>query len=144
MFREIAGAEAAVLVHCAAGRDRTGMVIARRLHPAGKAPVAIADDYVAAMIRFNAGWGVVPGLAGERPQSAEVMAERISSRRHVMLDWLVSPDVGAHLRDARVGESEVDGVKTDGASRGCDGSYRRKDGRRGLGLGLGLERRHRL
>jgi protein-tyrosine phosphatase len=111
VFREIAGAEAAVLVHCAAGRDRTGMVIAMLLHLACVTPEAIADDYAAAMIRFNAGLGVVPGLTGETPHSAEVMEERIASRRHAMLDWLASLDVGAYLHDAGLSESEVDSVK---------------------------------
>lgn len=112
VFREIARAEDAVLVHCAAGRDRTGMVMAMLLHLAGVAPEAIADDYVAAAIRFNAGLGVVPGLTVETAHSAALMEDRIASRRPALLGWLASLDVGTYLRDAGLSEAEIDSVRT--------------------------------
>jgi protein-tyrosine phosphatase len=112
VFREIAGAEAAVLVHCAAGRDRTGMVMAMLLHLSGVTPEAIADDYVAAAIRFNAGLGVEPGLTAETAHSAAVMEDRIASRRPALLGWLASLDVEAYLGDAGLSEAEIDAVRT--------------------------------
>ena len=111
VFRQIAGAEAAVLVHCAAGRDRTGMVMAMLLHLAGVAPGAIADDYVAAVIRFNEGLGVVPGLTDEAAHSPAQMEDRIASRRPALLGWLDSLDIEAYLRDAGLSESGIDSLK---------------------------------
>ena len=45
--REIASAEGSVLVHCAAGKDRTGMVVAFALDAAGVPRERIAEDYLA-------------------------------------------------------------------------------------------------
>lgn len=42
---EIAGAEGAALVHCAAGKDRTGLVVALALSAAGAPAAEIIDDY---------------------------------------------------------------------------------------------------
>ena len=112
VFREIAKAGDAVLVHCAAGRDRTGMVMAMLLHLTGVTPGAIADDYVAAANRFNAGLGVEPGLTAEKAHSAEVMEDRIASRRPALLGWLAVLDVRTYLREAGLSEAEIDSVRT--------------------------------
>ena len=53
-LRAIASAPAGVLVHCSAGRDRTGMISALLLGNAGVSPAAIADDY-AQSVRAMAG-----------------------------------------------------------------------------------------
>lgn len=45
--REIARAEGAVLVHCAAGKDRTGVVVALALDAAGVDRSLIVEDYLA-------------------------------------------------------------------------------------------------
>jgi len=45
--RAIARADGAVLVHCAAGKDRTGVVVAFALDAAGVSREAILDDYLA-------------------------------------------------------------------------------------------------
>ena len=110
VFREIAEAEGAVLVHCAAGRDRTGMVISMLLSLARVTPEAIADDYVAAAIRFNSALGVAPGLTTETAHSAEVMEERIASRRPALLAWLDSLDVEAYLRERGLTAGEIESL----------------------------------
>jgi hypothetical protein len=46
-IREIARCEGAVLVHCAAGKDRTGTVVALALDACGVPRERIADDYLA-------------------------------------------------------------------------------------------------
>ncbi|GAA1498494.1 tyrosine-protein phosphatase [Paeniglutamicibacter kerguelensis] len=53
-FEAIASAEPGVLVHCSAGRDRTGMICALLLGNAGVDPDAVAGDY-AASVRAMAG-----------------------------------------------------------------------------------------
>ncbi len=46
-LRSVAGAEGAVLVHCAAGKDRTGVVVALALSAVGVRPDAVVADYAA-------------------------------------------------------------------------------------------------
>jgi protein-tyrosine phosphatase len=52
--RTIARAEGAVLVHCAAGKDRTGVVVALALDAAGIARETIIGDYLASAERIEA------------------------------------------------------------------------------------------
>ena len=53
-LRSIATAPGAAIVHCAAGKDRTGVVIALALTAAGVEPEAIVTDYVASAERIEA------------------------------------------------------------------------------------------
>lgn len=53
-IRSIARADGAVLVHCAAGKDRTGVVVALALDAAGVDRDAIVADYVATGERIGA------------------------------------------------------------------------------------------
>jgi protein tyrosine/serine phosphatase len=53
-LRTIASAPGAAIVHCAAGKDRTGVVIAISLAIAGVEPQAIVDDYMATDTRLEA------------------------------------------------------------------------------------------
>jgi protein-tyrosine phosphatase len=53
-LRTVAGAEGAVLVHCAAGKDRTGVVVALALGAVGVRPEAIVADYAATGERTGA------------------------------------------------------------------------------------------
>ena len=111
VFHAIAGAEDAVLVHCAAGRDRTGMVMAMLLSVAGVTPDAIADDYVAAAIRFNAGLGGEPGLTAETAHSAAVMEQRIAVRRPALLAWVEALDAEPYLRSSGLTTGEIDSLR---------------------------------
>ena len=52
--RAIARADGAVLVHCAAGKDRTGVVVALALDAAGVDRDAIVGDYLASRERIEA------------------------------------------------------------------------------------------
>ncbi len=53
-IRTIARAERAVLVHCAAGKDRTGVVVAMALDAVGVQREAIVEDYLATRERIEA------------------------------------------------------------------------------------------
>jgi protein tyrosine/serine phosphatase len=46
-FRALAGTDGAILVHCAAGKDRTGVICALTHHLAGVHPDDIVSDYLA-------------------------------------------------------------------------------------------------
>jgi protein-tyrosine phosphatase len=52
-LRAIAHAEGAALVHCAAGKDRTGTLVALALLLAGAEPAAVIDDYAASSQRVG-------------------------------------------------------------------------------------------
>ncbi len=52
-MRAIAGASGSVLVNCAAGKDRTGMVVALALDAAGVPRARIAEDYMATTKRIE-------------------------------------------------------------------------------------------
>jgi protein-tyrosine phosphatase len=53
-IRTIANARGAVLVHCAAGKDRTGVIVALAMDAAGVDRNAIVDDYLATAERIDA------------------------------------------------------------------------------------------
>jgi protein-tyrosine phosphatase len=53
-IRDIANSAGAVLVHCAAGKDRTGVVVALALDAAGADREAIVKDYLATAKRIDA------------------------------------------------------------------------------------------
>jgi hypothetical protein len=76
----IAASEPGVLIHCSAGRDRTGMISALLLANAGVAPEVIAEDY-AISVRQMAGAGTraptVDRQQAWRPAQAEAWITQI-------------------------------------------------------------------
>jgi protein tyrosine/serine phosphatase len=71
-LRSIATAEGAAIVHCAAGKDRTGVIIALALTAADVRPEAIVADYVATADRIDA---II-----ERLRRSKTYAEDINSK----------------------------------------------------------------
>ena len=67
--RAIARADRAVLVHCAAGKDRTGVVVALALDAAGVDRDTIVDDYLATGERIDA---IIARLVGSPTYRAEM------------------------------------------------------------------------
>jgi hypothetical protein len=100
--RAIARADSAVLVHCAAGKDRTGVVVALALDAAGVDRDAIVGDYLASAERIHAivarlvsspTYG--PGLGGADPQehapvagTMERFLELVDERLGGSVSWL--------------------------------------------------------
>lgn len=92
-----------VLVHCAAGKDRTGIVIAALLLSAGVEPEAVVADYVAtasnmpAVVRRlvdrgmgGAGDTSLPSSWADAPQAAvEKVVDRFTSHPGGVDGWLV-------------------------------------------------------
>jgi protein-tyrosine phosphatase len=62
-LRAIATADGAAIVHCAAGKDRTGVVVALALEAAGVTPEAIVADYAATGERVDE---IIGRLRGRR------------------------------------------------------------------------------
>ncbi|MGL3807939.1 tyrosine-protein phosphatase [Paeniglutamicibacter sp. R2-26] len=90
----IASAEPGVLVHCSAGRDRTGMVSALLLGNAGVDPAAVALDYAAS----------VRAMAGATHQSPTADAQSRWSPGETE-DWLAGK-VGI-VRDVATGARDI-------------------------------------
>lgn len=71
-LRSIATADGAAIVHCAAGKDRTGVIVALALTVAGVEPEAIVADYMATSERIDA---II-----ERLRRSKTYADDVSSR----------------------------------------------------------------
>jgi hypothetical protein len=71
-IRAIANAEGAALVHCAAGKDRTGVVVALALDAAGVDRRTIAGDYLASADRIEA---IIARLLSSPTYRAELEGE---------------------------------------------------------------------
>jgi len=108
-LRTIARAEGAALVHCAAGKDRTGVVVALALTVAGVPAPAVAADYAASGERTEA---IMARLrrsrlyAGDidskpadlhRPRAETMTAflEQMDARYGGVVQWLADHGLGA-------------------------------------------------
>ena len=74
----IASSAGAALVHCAAGKDRTGVVVALALVVAGVSPQAVVDDYAASGDRAEA---IVARLRRSRTYARDVDSKPAESYR---------------------------------------------------------------
>jgi protein-tyrosine phosphatase len=75
-LRDIATAEGAAIVHCAAGKDRTGVIVAMALTAAGVEPDAIVADYVATADRIEA---IIERLSRSRTYAQDVTTRPVKA-----------------------------------------------------------------
>lgn len=75
-LRHIAEAKGATLVHCAAGKDRTGTVVALALSIAGADRAEIVADYAASTERVE---GIVARLSGSKTYAENLRGRPMSS-----------------------------------------------------------------
>lgn len=120
VFTAIADAPGPVLVHCAGGRDRTGLVTSMLLALAGVEHDAIADHYEQGF--RGAGEHRGHGL-GYDPEAGEwVTADddvwspaeldaALADRRPVLLQWLVDTDVATYLADAGLDRDQIERLR---------------------------------
>jgi protein-tyrosine phosphatase len=102
--------DGAVLVHCAAGKDRTGLVVALAMEVAGADRDAVVADYALTSERIE---GVVQRLASSptyapdmqtsdphhhaaRPESMARVLELLDARHGGAAGWLATHDFTAH------------------------------------------------
>ena len=107
VFRAIAESPGPVLIHCAGGRDRTGMVVAMLLSLTGVRHDAIVDDYEVAVRAVNAHLENHHGDGRETAHTAAHLDERIAERRAALATWLSSFDADAYLASAGLGQAEI-------------------------------------
>jgi protein tyrosine/serine phosphatase len=77
-LRSIAHSEGAALVHCAAGKDRTGVVVALALTVAGVRPQDVIDDYAASGDRAEA---IVARLRRSRTYARDIDSKPVTAHR---------------------------------------------------------------
>jgi hypothetical protein len=108
-LRAIGSARGAALVHCAAGKDRTGVVVALALSVAGVAREAIVADYAATGERIHeilTRLRASPTYAEDidrlpddlhkpRPESMRVFLEQLDAQWDGPLGWLAAHGFGA-------------------------------------------------
>ena len=111
--RSIAHDRGAALVHCAAGKDRTGVVIALALTAAGVQPQAVVADYAATGERTEAILSRLrrsPTYAGDidslpaeahraRPETMAAFLEQMESRYGGVARWLTDHGLNAEELD---------------------------------------------
>jgi protein tyrosine/serine phosphatase len=77
-LRAIASAEGATIVHCAAGKDRTGVVVALALAEVGVTRDAIVEDYALTAERIDA---ILARLSGTRTYAADLSFDDVDRHR---------------------------------------------------------------
>ena len=98
VFAAIADADpGGVLIHCAAGRDRTGLVTLLLLALAGVPPDEIASDYALSAERLRVRWNH-EGRPDEDLSAQELLRTANASARSAILATLDRLDVAAYLR----------------------------------------------
>lgn len=88
-----------VVIHCSAGRDRTGLIAMLLLQLAGAEPEAIADDYEQAVRGINT-FHTTQVHPRERPLTPEQLASRVADGRQEILRALDGFDAERYLRSA--------------------------------------------
>jgi len=105
-----------VLIHCYAGKDRTGMTIALLLSLAGVSDSDIADDYALTMLNLEP--LIVDWLATiEDPAERERMRELATPRQEAIVEMLAHVrdtygSVEAYLRSAGVRAEQIEHIRT--------------------------------
>jgi protein-tyrosine phosphatase len=108
-LRSIVTAPGAAIVHCAAGKDRTGVVTALALSVAGTRPDAITADYAASADRIDAILarlratkaysdaidGQPTGEQTPRPETMDAFLEQVETRHGGAAQWLAGHGFGA-------------------------------------------------
>lgn len=102
--------EGGVLVHCAAGRDRTGQVAALLLTLAGVAPDVVADADALARRDAEEQLRAAPRGA-ERARDPAAFERYLATSRAELLTFVTDPGLVDALRVAGLGRADVAGVR---------------------------------
>lgn len=120
-LRHIGEADGATLVHCAAGKDRTGTIVALALSVAGADRAAIVEDYAASSERMEA---IVERLLGSSTYAENLRDRPLSSHlthpetMQAFLDYVDREYGGVDALLATMGWTEDDSVRLRAKLRG--------------------------
>jgi protein-tyrosine phosphatase len=120
VMRAIASADGAVLVHCAGGRDRTGMICAMLLDLAGATADAIVGDYAD-------GWRGAGAYSGhgwvydtrrqtwreqhQPPAGPGELHRQLAQREPALRAWIQTFDTGGYLASNGLTDREIGTLK---------------------------------
>ena len=107
-LRTIATSDGAAIVNCAAGKDRTGVIVAMALTAAGVGPEAVVADYAASaeridavLARLNASHTYSEdtksqpvGAHAPRPETMKAFLEQLDTRYGGLTKWLADNGFG--------------------------------------------------
>lgn len=119
-FTAVAGSPGPVLLHCAGGRDRAGLLSVLILAVAGVEPVAVVADYAggfrgaAAHPGHGLAWDGTTASWVRRddpPPTPEELEDRVAERLPAARSFLAGTDVPAYLRGAGVGSGDLDWLR---------------------------------
>jgi protein tyrosine/serine phosphatase len=116
VLRAVAQSEPGIVVHCQAGRDRTGLVSALILAIAGASPEAIAEDYAESHARLAPLYQALLDIA-QTIESREIALRADECTPDLMLDLIddVDAQYGGLVAYARgapgVGEADFDRIR---------------------------------
>ena len=110
VFNELAAAEGKVVIHCSAGRDRTGLIATLLLTLQGQAERIVAEDELAA--RGINEWHLISPVKHphERYLDAAEMDEVVQGRGEAVQEFAETIDVRNFLLSNGVSEAEIDAV----------------------------------
>lgn len=106
----VAPGGAPAIVHCAAGKDRTGVLVALLLDAAGVEPEAIVADYAATATRLEQIRAKLAALSSYARFAAEAPAGAMAAEAETMvdfLDWLHDAHGGAAEWFLRAGAEQA-------------------------------------
>ena len=118
-LRYIIAADQAVVIHCAAGKDRTGIVIALALSLIGVSREAVISDYARTQPNLEGEWvATMTGLAEKHgfevtPRLMEIMAGSPPEAMAGLLDLINERfgDVVGFVNSAGLSEREIDKLR---------------------------------
>jgi protein-tyrosine phosphatase len=100
-----------VLIHCGAGRDRTGLVSLLLLALAGVDPQDIASDYELSTLRLEALYAEM-GEEDQGPQIEAILRRKKTSARAAILALLESFEIATYLGSAGLEEDDLKAVRS--------------------------------
>ncbi len=110
VFRRIAAAEGNIVLHCSAGRDRTGLVVSMLLQLAGRQDL-LESQYEAALRGINE-WHKVSPV--KHPYESHIgeqeLVEHLAERVAALDEFVGSLDVEAFLLAHGLSQAEIDSI----------------------------------
>ncbi|MEP6479518.1 MAG: tyrosine-protein phosphatase [Rhodoglobus sp.] len=112
LFQEFALApEGGIVFHCAAGRDRTGMISAMLLQLVGVTDDAIVADYLLGVTATN-DYLLAEDGPRERPKDATELANWAADTEGHLRAFLAATDTEAYLLANGLSDHEVEAIRT--------------------------------
>jgi protein-tyrosine phosphatase len=113
VFTALADApDGAVLIHCGAGRDRTGMIASMLLELAGVDRASISDDYCAAVRSDNVWLRSSPPNRREHPKSDEDLDVHLAEAQSELAAFLDALEIETYLVASGVTPEQVDRLRS--------------------------------